>query len=75
VKTENPSACATVRWKVCNSATALYLSVFRRTEIKVLINPIVRTRTRYFRHVYHPTRNNTLFLHNTIKYVKDVYAI
>jgi hypothetical protein len=30
VKTENPSACATVNWKVCKSATALYLSVTER---------------------------------------------
>jgi hypothetical protein len=24
VETENPSACATVNWKVCNSVIALY---------------------------------------------------
>jgi hypothetical protein len=24
----------------------------------VLINPIIRTRTRYFRHAYHPTHDN-----------------
>jgi hypothetical protein len=24
----------------------------------VLINPIIRTRTRYFRHAYHPIRDN-----------------
>jgi hypothetical protein len=28
VKTENPSACAAVKWKVCKSAIALYLAVF-----------------------------------------------
>jgi hypothetical protein len=31
LKTENPSACATVNWKVCKSAIALYLSVIKRT--------------------------------------------
>jgi hypothetical protein len=31
VKTENPSACATVNWKVCKSAIALYLSVIKKT--------------------------------------------
>jgi hypothetical protein len=34
VETENPSACATVNWKVCKSAIALYclyLSVIKRT--------------------------------------------
>jgi hypothetical protein len=31
VKTENPSACATVNRKVCKSTIALYLSVIKRT--------------------------------------------
>jgi hypothetical protein len=31
VKTDSPSACATVNWKVCKSAIALYLSVIKRT--------------------------------------------
>jgi hypothetical protein len=35
VKTENPSACVTVNWKVCKSAIALYLSVIKRTCNKV----------------------------------------
>jgi hypothetical protein len=30
VKTENPSACATVNRKLCKSAIALYLSVIKR---------------------------------------------
>jgi hypothetical protein len=33
VETENPSACATVNWKVCKSAIVLYclyLSVIKR---------------------------------------------
>jgi hypothetical protein len=29
VKTENPSACATVNWELCKSAIALYLSVIK----------------------------------------------
>jgi hypothetical protein len=31
VKTDNPSACVTVNWKVCKSEIALYLSVIKRT--------------------------------------------
>jgi hypothetical protein len=39
-------------------AIALYLNVIKRTSKKVLINPIIRTRTRHFRYAYHPTRDN-----------------
>jgi hypothetical protein len=28
----------------------------------VLINPISRTRTRHFRHAYHPTRDNIIII-------------
>jgi hypothetical protein len=52
VKTNNPSACAMVNWKLCKSAIALYL---REYVTKVLINPIIRTRTRHFCHAYHVT--------------------
>jgi hypothetical protein len=31
LKTEDPSACATVNWKLCKTAIALYLSVIKRT--------------------------------------------
>jgi hypothetical protein len=62
VKAGNPSACAEVNWKLCKSAIALYclyLSVIKRECVtEVLINPIIRTRTRHFRHAYHPTRDN-----------------
>jgi hypothetical protein len=37
VNTENPSACATVNWKVCKSVIVLYylyLSVIKRTSNK-----------------------------------------
>jgi hypothetical protein len=34
----------------------------------VLINPIIRTRTRYFRHAYPPTRDNILFSDNVNKW-------
>jgi hypothetical protein len=40
VKTDSPSACATLNWKVCKSAIALYLSVLREFVTKVLINSI-----------------------------------
>jgi hypothetical protein len=32
----------------------------REIAAKLLINRIMRTRTRYFRHAYHPTRDNTI---------------
>jgi hypothetical protein len=44
METENPSACATVNWRLCKSEIGLYLSVIKRT--------------RHFRHVYHSTRDN-----------------
>jgi hypothetical protein len=47
---------------MCKSVIALcclYLNVITRECVtKVLINPIIRTRARHFRHVYHPTRDN-----------------
>jgi hypothetical protein len=63
VETENPSACATVNWKVCISAIALYylhVSVIRCECVTQLqINPIIRTSTRHVSGVYHPTRHNS----------------
>jgi hypothetical protein len=62
LKTGNPSACATMKWKVFKSSIALYylyLIVSKRVcVIKVLINRIIRTRTRHSRHAYHPTHDN-----------------
>jgi hypothetical protein len=53
--------CAMGNWKVCKSAIVLYclyLSVIKREDVtKVLINPIIRTRTRHSHHAYHPTRD------------------
>jgi hypothetical protein len=61
VKTENPSACATVNCKLCISAIALYLSVIKRKSVtKVPVNPTIRTRTRYFGLAYHHTRDKLL---------------
>jgi hypothetical protein len=64
VQTENPSACAMVNWNVCKSAIAqycLYLGVIKRECVtEMLINPIIRTGTRRFCCVYHPTRDNML---------------
>jgi hypothetical protein len=48
--------CACVR--LCKSAIALYLNVIKEILTKVLINPIIRTGTRHFRHVCHPTRDS-----------------
>jgi hypothetical protein len=65
VNTKNPSACVKAKWKVCKSAVALYclylVAIKRERVIKVLINPIIRTRTRHFCCVYHPIRNNNFF--------------
>jgi hypothetical protein len=62
VETDNPNACATVNWKVCKSAVALYclyLSVItKECVIEVLINPIIQTRTCRLCHMYHPTIDN-----------------
>jgi hypothetical protein len=62
VETQNPSTCATVDWKVRKSAIALhclYLSVIKRECVtEVLINPVIRARTRHSRHAYHTTRDN-----------------
>jgi hypothetical protein len=62
VKTQNPSACTTLNWKVCKPAIALYclyLSVIKTECVtEVLINPNIRTR--YFRHAYHQTRDNII---------------
>jgi hypothetical protein len=63
VKAENPSACATVKCKLCKSAIALYLSVIKREVItKVLINPIIRSRDCHFRRACHPARDNIIKL-------------
>jgi hypothetical protein len=46
---------------VCKSAIALYLSVSKRERVtEVLINPIIRTRTRHFRHAYPHSRDSIL---------------
>jgi hypothetical protein len=55
--------CVTVNYKVCKSVKALYylyLSVIKRECVtKVLINPIIRTRTHHF--VTHITLHVTIF--------------
>jgi hypothetical protein len=53
METENPSACATVDCKLCKSAIALYCLYLRE-----IVNPIIRTRSCYFRHAYPPTSEN-----------------
>jgi hypothetical protein len=50
--------CVCVCVCVCKSAIALYLHRLRELVTKVLINPIIRTRTRHFRRAYHPTRDS-----------------
>jgi hypothetical protein len=58
VKTEKPSACGTVNRKLCKSEIALYPLWLRELVTKVLINQIIRYRTRYFRQANPPTRGN-----------------
>jgi hypothetical protein len=62
VERENPSACATVNWKVCISAIALYclcVSVTKSEYVtQLLINLIIRTRTRLISGMYHPRSHN-----------------
>jgi hypothetical protein len=59
VETENHSACATVCCKWCKSAIALYCQYISVTTsecvTQLLINPIIRTRTRLISGVYHHT--------------------
>jgi hypothetical protein len=59
METESPIACATLKWKVCKSAIALYCLYVRviRSECvtELLINPIIKTRTRLISGMYHPT--------------------
>jgi hypothetical protein len=48
VETENRSARATVDCKVWKPAIALHLTVIKRGSKKVLLNPIIRSRTLIF---------------------------
>jgi hypothetical protein len=56
VEIENPSACATVNWKVCKSAIALYLSVIKRT-CKQGAN-----KSNHPNYAYHYTRDSRIVL-------------
>jgi hypothetical protein len=48
-----------MNWKVCKWEIALYLSVIKSERVtQLLINPIIRARTRHFSGVYQPTRHN-----------------
>jgi hypothetical protein len=55
VETENPSACATVGYKVCKSATATYLSVIKRGCVTESNHPNYNPS---FRQACHPARDN-----------------
>jgi hypothetical protein len=57
MKTENPSARATVNRKLCKPAIALYQLYSREIITEVQKNPITRIRTRYFHHAYPPTHD------------------
>jgi hypothetical protein len=57
VKADDPSACVTVNCKVWKSTIALYLNVIKETCNRDANKSIIRTRTRHFRHAYHPTRD------------------
>jgi hypothetical protein len=55
---------------MCKSAIALCLNMIRELVTKVLINPIIRIRTRHSRHAYHPSRDNIL---NTLQKFRFYY--
>jgi hypothetical protein len=69
VKIENPSEFPAVNWKVCKSAIALYclnVNVNKRECVtKVLINSIIRTRTRHSRNAQHLRSNNIIINTNS----------
>jgi hypothetical protein len=50
VKTENPSACAAVNWKCVEQRSRYDWVWLRKLVTEVAINPVIRSRTRYFRH-------------------------
>jgi hypothetical protein len=55
---------------VCKSGIMLYLSVIERECVtKVLINPIIRTRTSHLHGAYHPTRDN-MFRYQPTTFIK-----
>jgi hypothetical protein len=54
MKTENPSACVTVNWKVCTPGIALYCFYFRVECIGCPKNPINQSRTRLINHALPP---------------------
>jgi hypothetical protein len=63
VETENLSACVKANCKLCKSEIVLNLSVIKiECVIEVLINPIIRTRTRHSRRSYCPTPDNIIFM-------------
>jgi hypothetical protein len=59
---EKTNVCVTVNYNVCKSARALcdlYVSVIKSACVsQLLINAIIRTRTRLISGVYHPTGHN-----------------
>jgi hypothetical protein len=59
VKTENPSACATMNCKLCKLAIAYVLIVIKGGGVtEVPINPNIRSRTRFLRQAYPPTHDS-----------------
>jgi hypothetical protein len=61
VKTEDPSAYVTMNCKLCKSGIALYQLQLRKIVTEVPVKPIIRFRTRYFRHAHPTTRDNVLW--------------
>jgi hypothetical protein len=64
VNTETSSACATANCELCkfgDNAVLIVIKIELVTEL--VINPIIRTRTRFFRHAYPHSCDN---IKNTI---------
>jgi hypothetical protein len=58
VDTENPGVCNGGLENVQISDNAVLITIKREFVTELLINPITRTRTRQFRHAYHPTHDD-----------------
>jgi hypothetical protein len=58
VKTENPSACATVNCKVRGDSGSAVLPVVPSCVNNVSINPVIQYKTRLISHAHTPVRGN-----------------
>jgi hypothetical protein len=55
VKTENPSACATMKWKVWNSDNVVLPVVSSHVNVQGALNPIIQSKTPSYKSPLHVT--------------------